>query len=302
MYCISERPNSSLGNTMKQMLTWLTAGCLAAVSIQAADTNIFSLNDGDRVAFLGDGLLGREQARFVPLLEPLATRNYFPVPPPLADVAGRFGDYGCRRLAEAVAMGFTWEPHIWQIGLLPGGAVREGYFGALFSDVVWETNRVRVTVLEEQLPRAPWAPGEPAKFLKTPPLVFQFAGLAPGNYLLKMDEKVVDRISQVQCERGLRYWRGPQFDQAEQVRQAIRHKNELVFHQTHPNDSCPFPDHAASPAPQSSEELDRLIQAEEAKIARLRQPVKHVLELVPAPISVAPPGASPLSLPRPSQP
>ena len=59
------------------------------------------------------------------MLEPLATRNYFPVPPPLADVAGRFGDYGCRRLAEAVAMVLEANRELAEEDLLGQEVIRE---------------------------------------------------------------------------------------------------------------------------------------------------------------------------------
>jgi len=242
-------------------------------------------------------LAQHERARFVPLLEPLDNRNYVPAPPALADGAGRFNDYGYRRLAEGAAMGFGWEPHFWQVGVLTGGAIREGQFGGQFSEVNWQTNQVRITIQEEQLPRAPWSPGEPSRFLKTPPIRMQFAGLARGNYLLKVDGEVIERVSHAQCASALRYARGPQYDQAEQVRQAIRRKNELVFHRAHPQEACPFPEHATAAAPPNADELDRLIQAEEARIARLRQPVKHRFEVVPATTDGAPAEASAPRLP-----
>ena len=77
---------------------------------------------------------------------------------------------------------------------------------------------------------------------------------------------------------------GPEFDQAEQLRQAIIEKNRLYFHRWRPQNETylfGFRKHEQGKNAVEIPKFDPLIAAKEAEIAKLRVPVAHVYEIKP---------------------
>lgn len=238
-------------------------------------------------------LAGREKARYVTLFRPLDDSALLIAPPRLMDDQGLFTEYGYRRLAEAVGMGLEWEPHVWRLGILEGGAVREGVFGVSVSQVEWTSNRVRLAVMVEQLPIAAWGANQSPRYLAAPASRMHFPGLAPGLYDVNADGVTLQTVSHETCAQSFRCFRGPDFDQAEALRQAILRKNDALFHRDHPGAACPSERHASGSALPGPAELETLVADAEREMASLRKPAPHRLELVPAFKNGAAPAVSP---------
>src|SRR5207249_579560 len=100
---------------------------------------------------------------------------------------------------------------------------------------------------------------------------FRCVELPPGNYQLKIDGKPV-------AEGSAKDWtfgkdisgRGPDFDQAEKLRQAIIEKNQLYFHRYRPqNETYLFGFRKQEQGNNAVEvpQFDALIEAKEKEIA-----------------------------------
>jgi hypothetical protein len=110
-------------------------------------------------------------------------------------------------------------------------------------------------------------------------------GLKDGEYLLKIDNKQVASGSAKDWSFGVLITKGPNFDQAEKLRQAIIEKNQLYFHRYRPqNETYLFGFRKYEQGNNAVEvpQFDALIEAKEKEIAKLRVPAKHTYELVPA--------------------
>ena len=107
-------------------------------------------------------------------------------------------------------------------------------------------------------------------------------GLAPGKHTLAIDGKDVVTADAAEWARGVNLTRGPEFDQAEQLRQAIVAKNRLYFHRWRPQNETylfGFRKHEQGQNAREIPQFDPLVAEQEAKIARLRVPVAHTYEL-----------------------
>jgi hypothetical protein len=115
-------------------------------------------------------------------------------------------------------------------------------------------------------------------------------GLNPGKYTLKIDRRPVHTA-------GAETWmhppafnqvlvlKGPSLDQAEKLRQTIVEKNRLYFNRWRPqNETYLFGFRKAEQGKNAVEipQFDPLVEQLEKEIARLRQPVPHTYQLVPA--------------------
>src|SRR5205085_3014047 len=96
-------------------------------------------------------------------------------------------------------------------------------------------------------------------------------------------DKFIRTVTIGEIFRGVAVDSGPQWDQAEELLKAIQKKNELFFYRWRPQNITYlflFRKHEQGKNAKEIPEFDPLIQAEEAKIAKLRKPVQHTLELV----------------------
>jgi lysophospholipase L1-like esterase len=109
-------------------------------------------------------------------------------------------------------------------------------------------------------------------------------GLPPGKHALKIDGKEVASGSAMDWEFGIQISAGPDFDQAEKLRQAIIEKNQLYFHRYRPQNETylfGFRKHEQGNNAVEVPQFDALIEAKEKEIAKLRVPLKHTYELIP---------------------
>lgn len=103
-------------------------------------------------------------------------------------------------------------------------------------------------------------------------------GLVPGIYEVRIDGEVVARVDQLQLQLGIELVKGPNYDQAETLRQAIQKKNEYYFHRYRPqNETYLFLFRKNEQGNNAVEipQFDPLIQELEAQIKELRQPRVH---------------------------
>jgi hypothetical protein len=127
----------------------------------------------------------------------------------------------------------------------------------------------------ERLDAPPWKPGEPVKALRVPANRIQVLGIKPGNYDFKVDGKLVRVITDKDLAPGWVVNQGPQFDQAELLRQTIVKKNELFFYRWRPQNNTYlflFRKHEQGQNAKEIPEFDPLVEGEEQKIAILRRP------------------------------
>ncbi len=249
-------------------------------------------------------IAARHNAHFVSLFELLDNSRWNPPGPPLTEDGMRLSAYGYQRAAEALAMGLRWEPHIWQLGVTKEGKLRENAFGAKVLELEKQENRVRLVTLEEQLV-SPLRPEDKLP-LAAPPCILQVVGIQPGKYEFKIDGRLYRIVTDVDLRSALRINRGPQFDQAEDLRQAILKKNELFRQSWQPQSSTNQAGLKTEPKSPTKTDpsLESRIKAAEEKIARLRQPAKHTFELSYAadqsdPVPQSRPKLSPVPTPAP---
>lgn len=198
--------------------------------------------------------------------------------------------YGYWRLADAIKRGLRWAPPNWWLGITREGGVRPGSFGMKVSGLEKTPDLIRFTKLDEVLLKAvrpvPAATNNaPYTFIPqdSPRCRLQYAGLPRSRYALKVDGEVTYIGTDQDWQRGMWIESGPEFDQAEQLRQAIVRKNELFFHRWRPQNQTylfGFRSHEQGQNAREIPEFDPLVRAEEAKIAALRKPRNRVYELI----------------------
>ncbi len=116
------------------------------------------------------------------------------------------------------------------------------------------------------------------------PTVLTVKGLAAGQYILTIDGQEAGRASADEWGKGVALDRGPDFDQAEKLRQAIVAKNRLYFYRWRPaNETYLFGFRKAEQGKNAVEipEFDPLVVEKEKEIAKLRVPTTHTYELKP---------------------
>ena len=132
------------------------------------------------------------------------------------------------------------------------------------------------------LPPAPPSDGpvRPVPFGEKP----SARGLPAGRYTLSIDGKPVATASADEWAKGVTIDHDPEFDQAEQLRQAIVAKNRLYFYRWRPaNETYLFGFRKAEQGKNAVEipEFDPLVEQREKEIAKLRVPATHTYELKP---------------------
>jgi len=194
-------------------------------------------------------------------------------------------DYGYWRLAEGVVpRSLRWPKPNWWLGITPEGTVRRGTFGTQVSNVVRTNQFVRFTKKDEVLVRPDYIGNSLDIPAYSAGCRLQYANLPPGKYAWKVDGEVFYIVTDADWQRGLWIERGPQFDQVEELRQAIIRKNGLVSQRLRPQNSARLTGALEPRQRDFAKEtalFDPLIEQAEKKIAELRRPRAHLHELVP---------------------
>lgn len=227
----------------------------------------------------------KRNAHFVNLLELVSQSQVFNPGPAFTDNGIHPNSYGHRRVAESIAMGLNWEAHAWRLGIQRDGTARQGSYGAKFVEFSAGEERARLVFQPEQLPQPPFAAPETNAPVGTPPNRWQALTLKPGNYDLLSDGKWLKTVTADQVRTGMPIQQGAEFDQSAELLAAIRAKNELFFHRWRPQNNTYlflFRKHEQGQNAKEIPQFDPLIEEWEKKIAALRKPRQHTLELLPA--------------------
>lgn len=219
--------------------------------------------------------LARDAASpFIPLYDLLGDGAQKPARKAYTSNGIHLNDYGYWRAAEAVHLGLRWELNSWRLGVTDKGELHKGSHGIAVSGLERTPTSVRFDGRLGRLP-IPLPSGSTDLPSSMPPVMLQFAGMEPGKYTLKIDGETVLTHTAEEWGRGRILRSGPDFGQAERLRQVILRKNELFFHRWRPANSTylfGFRKHEQGQNAREIPMFDPLIDAEEKEISRLRQP------------------------------
>ena len=202
--------------------------------------------------------------------------------PRLTDNGIHLNEFGYWQLAGAIERSLRLPAANWWLGITPDGKARPGSFGMQTSDMERKDDLTRFSKTNHRLMR-PSLAGNTNVPSSTAGCRLQYAVLKPGNHALKIDGQVYFTASEKAWEAGMWIDRGPEFEQAEELRQAILKKNELFFHRSRPENNTYlflFRKHEQGQNAKEIPQFDPLIKQQEDLIAKLRQPRKHLYELV----------------------
>ena len=133
------------------------------------------------------------------------------------------------------------------------------------------------------LPLAPPPEDAPAEDLAVSPRTLRVYDLPPGDYALSIDGQQVATGNQRAWVDGVMLHAGPEFEQAERLRQTILEKNELYFHRWRPENVTylfGFRKHEQGNNAVEIPQFDPLVAAREATIRTLSVPVEHEYQLI----------------------
>ncbi len=116
-------------------------------------------------------------------------------------------------------------------------------------------------------------------------LWLRFTGLPAGRHALRIDGRPVEIRSADEWARGVSIAAGPDREQVDRLRAAINQKNRLFFHRWRPQNITylfGFRKHEQGNNAVEIPRFDPLVAEQEREIARLRKPVSHEFEVIPA--------------------
>lgn len=224
---------------------------------------------------------------FVDLYQLLGDGRQSKAQHPYTDNAIHLTNYGYWTLASVLEQGLGWRAPHWEVEIdaLEGQHVKRGTKLDQFQ--FEKSNSVSFSAQDEVLPPPP-APKRSPKGASIPGLrrVLKVNGLAPGNYVLKIDGQPILKASAADWTKGqtIPTDKAPEFQQAEQLRSAILGKNQLFFHRWRPQNETylfGFRKHEQGNNAKEIPMFDPLIAKAEAQIAKLRVPTEHVYQIVP---------------------
>jgi putative heme-binding domain-containing protein len=233
----------------------------------------------------------KENAHFVNLFKAFSRTNLPFGTPRFTDNGIHLNDYGYRLMSEFVASALNWESHVWRLGILANGGVRDGSWGVKLLSQDLKPKETRLEILTEQLVfPPPLQTGQPQPSFAGRNRL-QIVSMTEGHYDVFVDDAFLMDADQATLRTSIAIDKGPQFDQAEALRQVILKKNELFFHRYRPENNTYlflFRKHEQGQNAKEIPQFDPLIEENEKKIAELRKPRKHVVQIVPSKVRPAP--------------
>lgn len=204
-------------------------------------------------------------ARKMPVLDPLGIKPQWPGP--ITENGMHLSDLGYWLTAPAFCRGLAGAPP-----------------PAMPTTVISARGRMlpfRLDIKELTLP----VPLPPAPRVGAGPAVgrlLRITDLPPGNYRLLVDHLAVAEAPAAAWQAGIILPRGPEWDQAEELRQAIVAKNTLYFNRYRPQNETylfGFRKHEQGQNAKEMPQFDPLVAKEEARIDELKKPRPHDYEL-----------------------
>jgi lysophospholipase L1-like esterase len=200
---------------------------------------------------------------------------------PLTDNGMHLTVYGYWWSAAALEQGLGLTASNWRVEV----EARQKMAQAQGTKVTKEELPWKFQLTDAGLPAPPAPPGSPPKAtLPARERVLIVRGLERGTYALHIDGKPVVKAAAEQWAEGVKLMRGPEFDQAEQLREAIVAKNREYFHRWRPQNETylfGFRKHEQGQNAKEVPQFEPLVAELEKQIAKLRVPLAHTYELVP---------------------
>lgn len=203
-----------------------------------------------------------------------------PKAPPLTDDGLHLTGAGYWRTAFALGRALDLPDADWRVKMEADNGRPSDSAGVNLGEV--QTFPLRFKATSVALPSAPPladATARPAPFRRT----LSVYGLLPGRYTLTIDGKAGPSATAYEWDKAT-LDRGPDFDQAEKLRQAIVAKNRLYFYRWRPaNETYLFGFRKQEQGQNAIEipKFDPLVAEKEQEIAKLRVPTAHTYELKP---------------------
>jgi lysophospholipase L1-like esterase len=140
------------------------------------------------------------------------------------------------------------------------------------------------TVKHTRLP-LPAAPDNPPVPFSPSCRLVKAMGLPDGNFALRIDGTAVAEQLAKKWAQGVCVTKGPEIDQSEKLRRTIVEKNREYFYRWRPQNETylfGFRKHEQGKNAAEVVQFDPIVAGLEKEIAKLRVPVEHTYELVPA--------------------
>jgi lysophospholipase L1-like esterase len=220
----------------------------------------------------------KRSLKFVDLYDRLAEIAKEGRPSHLTDNGIHLTAFGYWRSAPLLEEGLGFTAKRWRVAVTADGTVGKTE-GAKVDKV--EKSPLRFRVTDDVLP-PPLPPNDPSAKAPTTGRVLRVGKLSPDKYTLTIDEKAVVTATADEWDAGVNLERGPAFDQAEKLREAIVAKNRLYFHRWRPQNETylfGFRKHEQGKNAVEIPQFDPLVEKQEKEIAKLRVPVAHTYEL-----------------------
>jgi lysophospholipase L1-like esterase len=201
---------------------------------------------------------------------------------PLTDDGMHLTGAGYWRSAFALERGLGLPEARWSIQI--GAASKKPVTEGVKVEQASSTRRATLAFqsLDAALPHAPPTTGGPTRPDPTT-RILKVSELAEGRFTLFIDGKPIVTATSAEWLKGVALDRGPEFDQAEKLRQTIVEKNRLYFYRWRPANETylfGFRKHEQGQNAREIPQFDPLVAEAEAKIAKLRVPVAHTYELI----------------------
>jgi hypothetical protein len=220
---------------------------------------------------------------FVNLLELLGKKMQPASETPLTDDGLHFTEYGDWRAAPAVEQGLDLRPRQWFVDI--DARFRNiSARGTTISGAEFDNGAIRFQAVDRELPLPLPPEGSPDDSLRVAPQrIVRVFGLPPGNYALRVDGLQLGVAAAEAWSAGVAVANGPDYEQVEQLRQAIIAKNELYFHRWRPQNVTylfGFRKHEQGNNAVEIPQFDPLVEEKENEIQALAVPVPHRYQIL----------------------
>jgi lysophospholipase L1-like esterase len=200
-----------------------------------------------------------------------------PKMPPLTDDGQHLTGAGYWRAAFALERGLGSPEPVWRVEI-DAEAEKATAQGAKVDK--FDRAKLSFEVVDAALPSAAAVegPARPAPVER----ILRVKGLRAGRYQLFIDGKPNASTIAENWVAGVKVEQGPEYDQAEQLRQAIVAKNRLYFYRWRPANVTYLFGFRKGEQGQNAVEIpkfDPLVEEKEKEIAKLRVPTIHTYEL-----------------------
>ncbi len=230
------------------------------------------------LALYASAMIEMAKTRNYPVVDLFSLMRPVSASHPRSDNGLHWTEVGYWESAQVFEHGLGLPPRTWELVISADGSVTKAE-GTKVSKVQATPTRLRFELTDAMLPLPP----HPRQWSAASDRQLVVRGLPPkSRWTLQIDGKTIVSATGAAWEKGVRFL-GPEHQQTEALRQAIREKNELFFHRWRPqNDTYlfGFRKHEQGQNAKEVPMFEPLIEAQEKRIAQLRQPKKWTYELI----------------------